>query len=70
MDKAQTKNNIKRKLSKGRKFTLTGVPVPLKWEKTYLSHYSKSSSSSFKIGDIKFQEKWKFKLHHKNYCMS
>lgn len=66
MAKAQTKNNIKRKLSKGWEFTLTGVPVPLKSEQIYLSHYSKSSCSSFEIGDTKFQEKWKFNLYHRS----
>lgn len=57
MNKTQIKGNIKRKLSKGRVFTLTGVPVPLKLEQNYLSHYSKSSCSSSKIGNIKLQEK-------------
>lgn len=57
MNKTQTKSNIKRQLSKGREFTRTGVPVPLILEQNILSPYSKSSFSSSKIGDIKFQEK-------------
>lgn len=70
MNKTQTKSNIKRKLFKGIDFTLTGVPVPFKLEQNYLSHYSKSSCSSSKIGDTKFQEKLKFKLYNKSYCMN
>lgn len=70
MNKTQIKSNIKRKLSKGIDFTLTGVPDPFKLKQNYLSHYYKISCSSSKIGDIKSQEKSEFKLYDKSYCMS
>lgn len=61
---------LKENYLRGESLLFTGVPVPLKSEQSYLSHYSKSSCSSFEIGDIKFQEKWKFNLYDKSYCMS